>query len=71
MICKVPDYCTGIDCCLQVPFINKTLSVNFDLDACNYNLHLAIGNFKLDKNLLNYTFGQWDEVSLNGVFNLK
>lgn len=69
--CTIPEHCTGISCCLNIPLINKTINVGIDLDACNYNFHVQVGNFEINESLLSYKFGQWNRVDLNGVFGIR
>ncbi|CAG2196994.1 unnamed protein product [Mytilus edulis] len=56
MSCHLTDTCTGIDCCIDVEQISRSINVYIKLDACNYKLTAGIEKLTLDVPLLNYEF---------------
>ncbi|XP_021353372.1 uncharacterized protein LOC110450253 [Mizuhopecten yessoensis] len=68
--CHVPDYCTGIECCVDVPFIPKTFRVFILLDACNNKFEIGIEKFKQTVFLISYNWGEWKTFYLKGVVKI-
>ena len=56
--CFIPDYCTGIDCCVEIPQIRKAIHVYLLLDACSHRLKIGIENFGLDQAYFDFEFGK-------------
>ncbi|CAC5409208.1 unnamed protein product [Mytilus coruscus] len=54
--CTIPDYCTGIDCCVEIPQIGRTFHVYLLLDACSHRLKIGIENLGLDQAYFNFEF---------------
>ena len=52
--CHVPDYCTGIECCVEVDFLKKSFHFYILLDGCRYKIKAGIEDFGIDETL--YTF---------------
>jgi hypothetical protein len=55
--CYIPDYCTGIDCCVDMPVVNRALNIYVLLDACNYTLSIGIEKWSFNLSLLDYDWG--------------
>ncbi|XP_048250793.1 uncharacterized protein LOC124111176 [Haliotis rufescens] len=66
--CSVPEHCTAIDCCLDVPLISKNVGFKVDLDMCRMTLTLGIERLEFRKMLFKYSWGTPDSFNLKGVF---
>lgn len=67
--CSVPEYCTGLECCVYIELIRKSINVKFLLDACSYKLTLAIEKRESILSLLDYEWGKWKLIIVtNGPF---
>ncbi|XP_052806223.1 uncharacterized protein LOC128235441 [Mya arenaria] len=71
MSCHIVDYCTGIECCIDVSVIQRSLRAYIFLNACDYKLEIGIENYALNISLLSYSWGKWDEFSLLGIFRIR
>ena len=71
MTCSVPDYCTAIDCCVDIPFIRRFVNFYIDLDACTYELNIGIENFGRSISLLEYSWGLTKTISVKGVLFIR
>ncbi|XP_046562947.1 uncharacterized protein LOC124271840 [Haliotis rubra] len=66
--CSLPDHCTGIDCCLNVPLISRNVHFKVDLDMCKMTLTLAIEKLEFSRLLFNYQWGTPDSFNLKRIF---
>jgi hypothetical protein len=57
--CHVPDYCTGVHCCVDVPVIGHAFHTYVLLDACNYILSVGIDMLQFNVTLLDYRWGMY------------
>ncbi|WAR05120.1 hypothetical protein MAR_020489 [Mya arenaria] len=71
MACHIKDYCTGIECCIEVPVIKRSLTAYLFLNACDYKLEIGIEDYTLNISLLAYSWGQWDEFNLLGICRIR
>ncbi|KAK3589057.1 hypothetical protein CHS0354_008707 [Potamilus streckersoni] len=71
LTCHIPDYCTGVDCCVDVELIGKSLHVYVLLDTCNYTLTVGIEKAMVTKSLISYKFGTEENFSLLGVMKIR
>ncbi|XP_063447091.1 uncharacterized protein LOC134726610 [Mytilus trossulus] len=69
--CTIPDYCTGIDCCVEIPQIGRTFHVYLLLDACLHRLKIGIENLGLDQAYFNFEFDKINEVKLSQLISLR
>ncbi|KAL3873935.1 hypothetical protein ACJMK2_037012, partial [Sinanodonta woodiana] len=69
--CYIPDYCTGIECCLDVPLIKRSIHVYVEFDVCKYKMKLGIENFNTDMMLLNFDWGLKKTLQLQGIFQIE
>ncbi|XP_033724553.1 uncharacterized protein LOC117314596 [Pecten maximus] len=65
--CHVPDICTGAVCCARSTVLGRTFRANMILDACNYKVTISVEKLTIKKILLDYNFGQWEEMDLGGL----
>ncbi|CAC5401161.1 unnamed protein product [Mytilus coruscus] len=61
IVCYVPDYCTGIDCCYKFDYLDLSLNINLYIDTCNYQIRGRIETLKFEINFFDYTWG--NEIS--------
>ena len=57
--CYVPDYCTGIDCCVDVGKIGKSFRIYALLDACNWKLSIGIEKRAFNFTIIDYKWGMY------------
>ncbi|XP_052071171.1 uncharacterized protein LOC127709609 [Mytilus californianus] len=69
--CTIPDYCTGIDCCVEIPQIGRTFHVYLLLDACSHRLKIGIENLGLDQAYFNFEFDKVHEIRLSKLLTLQ
>lgn len=58
LVCHLDYDCTGVDCCLQVDKIGRTLRAFVSLDPCSQIMTISLERFTIQVDLLNYAFGQ-------------
>jgi len=69
--CHLEDYCTGVQCCLDVNTIGKSFTTYVFLNACEFKLEIGIEKFSLNISLLTYPWGKMEEFSLFGVLRVR
>ncbi|XP_060596418.1 uncharacterized protein LOC132750445 [Ruditapes philippinarum] len=69
--CSVPDYCTGINCCLEVKQIGLSINAFIDIDMCNYTISGGIETLTFNFSLFNYDWGKTETVSVKDIFRLR
>ncbi|VDI70198.1 Hypothetical predicted protein [Mytilus galloprovincialis] len=62
--CYIPDYCTGINCCIEIDQIGKTFNAYALLDGCNWRLTVGIERRKIEISLRDYTWGETKTLTL-------
>ncbi|VDI45263.1 Hypothetical predicted protein [Mytilus galloprovincialis] len=55
--CKLMRSCTGVECCVDVELIDRSILFKLDLDPCNHNLVLRIESLVYNISLLNFDWG--------------
>jgi hypothetical protein len=58
MSCYIPDFCTGINCCIEVESIGKTFNAFALLDGCKLRLTIGIERRKIEISLIDYEWGR-------------
>jgi hypothetical protein len=71
MACSLPDYCTGIQCCADIPLLGRSFEVHVLLDACHYKLSIGLEKLVLNISLFDYHYDTWKEVSLGNMLRLR
>lgn len=66
MSCYIPDYCTGIECCAEIPFLGLGLHLFLNLDLDKLELSYGFENLKTKIKLINYVWGDEIKVSVAG-----
>lgn len=57
--CLIPSHCTGVDCCVDIDLLGRSLHAYVDLDTCNNQFTVGIEKLKLDPvSLIDYKFGR-------------
>ncbi|XP_046562951.1 uncharacterized protein LOC124271844 [Haliotis rubra] len=69
--CHIPDYCTGLDCCVDVVSLGMSFNFKILLDTRNLVLTVSIEKLTFQTSLFNYKWGEWDYFNLNGVVRLS
>lgn len=57
--CTLPDYCTGVRCCVEVGKIKKSFTVYAEIDGCNMKLSFGIEKRHFEIPLINYEWGKY------------
>ncbi|VDI06314.1 Hypothetical predicted protein [Mytilus galloprovincialis] len=70
LTCQLTDTCTGIQCCVEIKEIGKSIDVFVILDACNYQFAAGIEKLTFNQSLLNYEFGKKESFNLMNVFRV-
>nr|XP_022320681.1 uncharacterized protein LOC111122936 [Crassostrea virginica] len=69
--CRIPNICTGIDCCVEIEFLGgRTINIQVLLDPCEGIMSLSIENMQYNLTLMDYTFGKTDHFSLQGAIRI-
>lgn len=69
--CYIPEKCTALYCCTDIPILNITVQTGIDLDLCNYQLTVTMEKVTLEYTLVDYEFGSWQKFSLYGLLELR
>ncbi|KAK3612535.1 hypothetical protein CHS0354_024512 [Potamilus streckersoni] len=69
--CHIPDYCTGISCCVDVRSIGRSFHVYVDIDSCDHRLTVGIEQLHVNISLIGYVWGQKQSLSLKGLVLLE
>jgi hypothetical protein len=57
VVCYIPETCTGVSCCIEDPFINKTFNAYVFLDPCNFTMTVGIERLSFLLTLYGYVWG--------------
>ncbi|KAL5013968.1 hypothetical protein ScPMuIL_008238, partial [Solemya velum] len=68
--CHITSECTEVDCCMMHELMNRTFHIYFYLDPCDFKLTVKIEKLVVEKTLLNFEFGEEQEMSLKGLVTL-
>ncbi|XP_071145134.1 uncharacterized protein [Mytilus edulis] len=69
--CHLSNYCTGLQCCMMVPLLQRTFETHVLLDACAYKLSIVIEKLVINESLFDYTFNTWKTISLGNMIRLE
>ncbi|XP_062593831.1 uncharacterized protein LOC134255325, partial [Saccostrea cucullata] len=70
MSCYIPDYCTGIECCADIPVLGLGLHVFALLDLDKLELQIGMENIKETIKLNDYVWGEVKTYSVADDFSL-
>ncbi|WAR05130.1 hypothetical protein MAR_020499 [Mya arenaria] len=59
MTCVLGENCLTISCCVLVPIIQKTFTLKFELNTCEFDLYTSIENLNNVNSLIAYPFGMY------------
>ncbi|CAC5379438.1 unnamed protein product [Mytilus coruscus] len=70
--CHIPDYCTGVTCCVEAPLIGRSFLVSALIDGCNMKLNLGIEKRTVTVSLIGYSWGSFtvDDLSAENQYLL-
>lgn len=66
MSCFIPDYCTGIECCADIPLLGVGLHLYLNLDLDKLELSYGFENIKKTMKLIDYVWGDEIRISVAG-----
>ncbi|XP_041378093.1 uncharacterized protein LOC121390363 [Gigantopelta aegis] len=69
--CHITDSCSAIDCCVQIPYVKRTVHLTFNLDICKLTLDLSLENLKYTVSLMEYNWNTEDEFILGSLGRLS
>lgn len=64
MSCYIPDYCTGIECCAEIPGLGLGLHLYLNLDLDKLELSFGFENMQKKMKLIDYVWGDEIKVSV-------
>jgi hypothetical protein len=70
MTCIIPDSCTGVDCCVDVDILARSINTYVLLDACNYVMRVGIEKLNVNISLIDYSWGKLASVTVYIYFHL-
>lgn len=70
-VCHTSASCTGINCCVYVPLLDRTFDVFLDVDSCYGKLSVGIEKMYKNKSFLGYQGGQMEMFSLQNAVRLE
>ncbi|KAK3101652.1 hypothetical protein FSP39_005219 [Pinctada imbricata] len=68
--CRLPSYCTGAQCCVDVGLLGRTFDTHVFLDACNHRLSVGLEKLDINITLLDFAFDQWKQYTLSNVLRI-
>ncbi|VDI38368.1 Hypothetical predicted protein [Mytilus galloprovincialis] len=71
MACQLPDYCTGIQCCLYIPLLDMSVEFHVLIDICNLKLSIGLENLVINESLSEYNFNAQNNISLGSIIKLS
>ncbi|KAK3609657.1 hypothetical protein CHS0354_035942 [Potamilus streckersoni] len=70
LVCNIPDYCTGISCCLSIPRIGRSVKTYLSINTCDLTLTVGIDRLRFTVNLFDYTWDTDDHLYMRGVIRV-
>ncbi|XP_052071170.1 uncharacterized protein LOC127709608 [Mytilus californianus] len=71
MACQLPDFCTGIQCCLYIPLLDMSVEFHVLIDICNLKLSIGLENLVINESLSDYSFNTEKKMSLGSMIRLS
>lgn len=71
MVCHIPDFCTGVKCCINIPLLGRSIEFHVFIDICNLKLSIGLENLVVNKSLSDYNFDTEDKISLGSLAYLR
>ena len=69
--CHLSDSCTDIQCCVDVPTLQRSVSFQISLKPCDCRMIVRIEQMEYHVMLYNYSWGTEDSFWLRGLFRLR
>ncbi|XP_063408925.1 uncharacterized protein LOC134692405 [Mytilus trossulus] len=69
--CRLSLDCTSVECCINLPILDTSVSIVFEINECRNNLRLQIDNLKQDLKLSDVLYGQKNIFGLFGIVTLE
>ena len=69
--CRLPSYCTGAQCCVDVDLLRRSFETYVYLDACNYRLSVGLEKLDINITLFDFSFDEWKMYTLSNVLRVK
>lgn len=70
-LCTVSSSCTNLQCCVNIPLLNRTFEVGMELDYSYMSLRVYVEKMTRKQSLIGYQFGREETLSVHGVFKLR
>lgn len=64
--CFIADTCSGLSCCVNNHFLQRTFEVTFRLDPCENRLSIGIENTMYNRTLTDFNWGRENLLILCG-----
>lgn len=71
IICSLSDTCTGVDCCVDVELLGRSIHTYVDIDPCYYRMTVGLERMEFNTSLVDYTWGSVIDVALYGVVRFR
>ncbi|CAC5374575.1 unnamed protein product [Mytilus coruscus] len=70
LTCSFNSECSGVSCCIDSMFINRSFYTNLELDPCEQKLHIGIEKLQFTVSLLDFVFDKDQEFSLKKTIRI-
>ncbi|CAG2190136.1 COL12A [Mytilus edulis] len=70
LTCSFNNECSGVSCCIDSMFINRSFYTNLELDPCEQKLHIGIEKLQFTVSLLDFVFDKDQEFSLKKTIRI-
>ncbi|CAG2190131.1 unnamed protein product [Mytilus edulis] len=69
--CRLLSQCTSATCCLTVGTINRTVSIDLELDPCDQSMSIRIENYVHNTSLYGFGFGILQKFYLENILRVE
>ncbi|VDI73729.1 Hypothetical predicted protein [Mytilus galloprovincialis] len=69
--CIVSTDCTSVECCVNLPILNTSVVIVFEINQCRNNLKMKIDNLTQNLKLSEVFYGESSSFGLNGIVKRK
>ena len=66
--CVIEDTCTGVRCCAEVGFLQRSFEVHLSLDPCTQTIQVSIERLNFNVSLSTITMGKGDNSTIENQF---
>lgn len=71
LACRLSHLCTGVQCCLHIPILERLIEAHAFLDVCNYKLSIGLEKLVLNISMFDYNYNTWKTISLGNMIRLR